>query len=835
MRSVFFGFWLMCSLLNAQVKVRIQWLDADGAPAPFVSFGLTGGQRPMSMITNLDGEAICTLSPFFKGTVMTTDPRFKKFSTRIFLGASDTLLRFQLTPKISQNEQEILDLEGNPAQRMIHEAIRRRVWNQRRQEQMTMDAVTGVRITVDTVRAHFPRFWVFSQVPDSSKKGVQYVSQSFSHLYFKAFSSNIFEDITDFREAGDRRQWPFAYDARGIHQFNLYQSESTPLAFSDELFISPISWGAFQYYRFSVIEKFYRSGVRIHRIKVTPINPYGPVWSGEICIAEGSWALQEVRLSIKDPAPIYRVDSLVYEMDGRRFPGDFWYSIRTSMKAWKRIYGTDITYEVFATYHHHQFPEDSLSVPLLQKYRLTDKALNYDEAFWSKWATALPEEEKDFCAQDSILQLQCRKPDDLPVESHVPPFKWTDLLLGRTTQNEAKRSYLFFDGLLNDKMEFNTVEGFVLKQSLHWKRAWRNGWMMHAEPIIRYGFQDRVFKAKGRLKWENPLHSQSWTLEGGRWMNQINQSEPIHSIINSIYTLLLRRNFMKLYRQDYVKVQYNRELVNGLYMSAGMEWSSRTTLENTSDFSLIPYPGRDFSPNNPNMAFDPDYQLLGHRRMLWTLGLTFKPFQPHGQYLTEKKVFPSPLPVVSVFFSTATPWLGSKAHYSLVSFAISQDIPLRLLGTGSYIFKAGYYLSTKEMTYLDYTHFLGEQTYFLGSSANATYLDQFRALDYYQYSTNRPYIEVHFQHNFRGFPLTQIPLLKKLRFNHYAGLNALVIFDNNFSNYSEVYYGVDNILGAIKPLRWFNLRVDVAMRVRETGFFAPTVLVGLGTRFFERR
>ena len=87
MRSVFFGFWLMCSLLNAQVKVRIQWLDADGAPAPFVSFGLTGGQRPMSMITNLDGEATCTLSPFFKGTVMTTDPRFKKFSTRIFLGA----------------------------------------------------------------------------------------------------------------------------------------------------------------------------------------------------------------------------------------------------------------------------------------------------------------------------------------------------------------------------------------------------------------------------------------------------------------------------------------------------------------------------------------------------------------------------------------------------------------------------------------------------------------------------------------------------------------------------------------------------------------------------
>ena len=270
-------------------------------------------------------------------------------------------------------------------------------------------------------------------------------------------------------------------------------------------------------------------------------------------------------------------------------------------------------------------------------------------------------------------------------------------------------------------------------------------------------------------------------------------------------------------------------------MSLGVEWAARTTLENTTDFSLIPYPNRDFSPNNPNMAFDPNYQLLGHRRLLWTMGFTFKPFQPYGQYLTEKRVFPSPLPVVSVFFSSATPWLGSQAHYSMVSFAISQDIPLRLLGTGSYIFKAGYYLSTKEMTYLDYTHFLGEQTYFLGSSANATYLDQFRALDYYQYSTNRPYIEVHFQHNFRGFPLTQIPLLKKLRLNHYTGLNALVIFDGNLSNYSEVYYGVDNLLGAIKPLRWFNLRVDVAMRVRETGFFAPTVLVGLGTRFFERR
>lgn len=835
MRSLFLGFWLLCHVLGAQVKVRFQWVDADGAPAPFVSFNLLGTHRPLAMITNLDGESSCTLPPFFKGMVVVTDPRFKKNTERVWIGQRDTLLLFKLVAKPASSDPNDLELEDNPAHKVIHEAIRRRVWNLRRQEQITMDAFTGVRVRVDTVRAHFPRFWVFSQVPDSSQQGVQYMSQSLSHLYFKAFSTNIFEDITDFREAGDRRQWPFAYDARGIHQFSLYQSETTPLAFSDELFISPISWGAFQYYRFSLIEKFYRSGVRIHRIKVSPVNPYGPVWSGEICIAEGSWALQEVRLAIKDPAPMYRVDSLVYEMDGRRFPGDFWYPVRTSLKAWKRIYGTDISYEVFSTYHNHLFPEDSLSIPLLQKYRLPEKALHYDDAFWSKWATALPEEERNFCAQDSIHQLQCKLTDQGFGEAPAQPFKWSHLLLGRTSVNEAKRSYLFFDGILNDKMEFNTVEGWVLKQSLHWKKTWRNGWTMHVEPIVRYGFQDRVFKAKGRLKWEQPSHNQTWTLEGGRWMNQINQAEPIHPIINSIYTLMLRRNFMKLYRQDFLKAHYARELVNGLYMSLGVEWASRTTLENTTDFSLIPYPNRDFTPNNPNMGFDPNYQLLGHRRLLWTIGLTFKPFQPHGQFLSEKRVFPSPLPVVSVFFSSATPWLGSQANYSLLSFAISQDIPLRLLGTGSYIFKAGYYLSTKEMTYLDYTHFLGEQTYFLGSSANATYLDQFRALDYYQYSTNRPFIEVHFQHNFRGFPLTQIPLLKKLRLNHYTGLNALVIFDGNLSNYSEVYYGVDNLLGAIKPLRWFNLRVDVAMRVRETGFFAPTVLVGLGTRFFERR
>lgn len=832
-------FVLLCwaSTLSAQIRVTIMLTEPAGEPAPFVPFELAGKKRPVSLITDWDGKAEALLPPNYRFQIQTSDPRYKRIITKARTGSGDTLLKFTLEPKPNQDQ-----LKGNinwddPADYIISEAIKRRVWNHRRQDHMSMLALSSVRVYVDTVRSNFPRFWLFSQIPDSQWQGTAYISQAISQLQFREQSSTVHEHVLQFREAGDPEMWPFSRDARRFHQFSLYQSEATPLAFSDEMFISPVAWGAFQYYRYKRTETYYLSGIRMHRIAVEPRNRFGPVWAGEIVLAEGSWALQEARLRIRVPAPVYLVDSVEYFMQCRLIGNDRWYPVSGSMKAWKRIYGTDIRYEIQTAYFDHNADNPSGQFPLLMQYNLPPSVVEMDDKNWNSPIFETDSGEQALVRKKiQLIQWQSGQTDSAsPLPQFRPKIGIHQIMMGFNAENPVKRTQWEVDGIINDKMEFNTVEGFTLKHAFVFRKQFASGWLMEWIPMLRYGFQDKELKGKSLLKFSHPRHFRTMELEGGRWLFQINQSDPIHPIINSIYTLLLRKNYMKLYRSDFVRFRYSEEMLNGLYISGGLEWASRSTLENTTDFSLIPYPGQDFTPNNPNAATDPDYVLTNHRRLHISAGITYKPFQRYGVYLQEKRIYPSSMPVISLFYKGAVPLLGGDARFGLVEFSIAQDIPLRLFGTGSYTFKAGQYLSTKNMTYLDFTHFLGEQTYFLGSSANATYLDQFRALDYYQYSTNRPYIELHYQHNFRGFLLSQIPGIRKLRWNHYVGLNTLVIFDGNPSNYTEVYYGVDNVLGAIKALNWFNLRFDVAMRVRETGFYAPSLLVGLGTRFYNRR
>ena len=58
---------------------------------------------------------------------------------------------------------------------------------------------------------------------------------------------------------------------------------------------------------------------------------------------------------------------------------------------------------------------------------------------------------------------------------------------------------------------------------------------------------------------------------------------------------------------------------------------------------------------------------------------------------------------------------------------------------------------------MDYLHVSGNQLRFLQNS-----LDSFNLLDYYSMSTNNKYAEAHFEHNFKGFILSKIPLINVL-------------------------------------------------------------------------
>jgi hypothetical protein len=99
---------------------------------------------------------------------------------------------------------------------------------------------------------------------------------------------------------------------------------------------------------------------------------------------------------------------------------------------------------------------------------------------------------------------------------------------------------------------------------------------------------------------------------------------------------------------------------------------------------------------------------------------------------------------------------------------------------------------------MDYLHANGNQLKLAPPNRNSS----FGLLNYYKFSTNDKYAEVHLEHNFKGRLLRNIPLLNTLNFHVVA--NAKGLFTGGRKPYSEFSLGLDNIgIG-----KWRFLRID---------------------------
>jgi hypothetical protein len=148
---------------------------------------------------------------------------------------------------------------------------------------------------------------------------------------------------------------------------------------------------------------------------------------------------------------------------------------------------------------------------------------------------------------------------------------------------------------------------------------------------------------------------------------------------------------------------------------------------------------------------------------------------------------------------------------------IDDNIKLGLFGTFAYRLKGGYFLTSKYVEFMDYKHFDGNQTIL----ANNDYLNSFKLLPYYTYSTKNWYAEAHAEHHFNGFIFNKVPLLKKYRIQEVVG--GHVLFNDKLDQYYEINFGIEHILQII--------RIDYILGYGPYGKFNQGFVIGLGLEF----
>jgi hypothetical protein len=324
----------------------------------------------------------------------------------------------------------------------------------------------------------------------------------------------------------------------------------------------------------------------------------------------------------------------------------------------------------------------------------------------------------------------------------------------------------------------------------------------------------------GTANWKyvfKPEKFESVNVKVGTTAQQFNGNDPINATMNTSYTLFDNENFMKLYKKSYASFGYRKELINGLIVNFNTEYAERSSLRNTAFDLWVDNKTKLFTSNDPLRPHTDDSSFAVNNSFIVELGFSIRFKQKYYTRPHQKIIVGSKFPIINVQYTKAIPGLNTKADYDLAKMVIDDNIKLGLFGTFAYRLKGGYFLTSKYVEFMDYKHFDGNQTIL----ANNDYLNSFKLLPYYTYSTKNWYAEAHAEHHFNGFIFNKVPLLKKYRIQEVVG--GHVLFNDKLDQYYEINFGIEHILQII--------RVDYILGYGPYGKFNQGFVIGLGLEF----
>ncbi|MEI8136252.1 MAG: DUF5686 family protein, partial [Bacteroidota bacterium] len=348
-------------------------------------------------------------------------------------------------------------------------------------------------------------------------------------------------------------------------------------------------------------------------------------------------------------------------------------------------------------------------------------------------------------------------------------------------------------GLITNGVQYNTVEGLNLSYNFSVNKEYENLKAHRFTGKVRYGFSNYLWGGEvGYNYFYNPKKFSRIGFKVKSITEQYNQLDPISPLVNSIYSLFLNENFMKVFKETGAESSYFTEIKNGIFFSSLVKYLERDALRNTSNLLLVDDKTKLFSSNDPRNDFNHDSLFKTNNAFSAEITLSFRFKQKYVSLPNQKIVTGTKYPKLSVSYKKAFPVFNTKADYDLASAMIYDEINLGLFGRLGFRLKGGGFVNTNKLLFMDFKYFLGNQTLFNTND----YLSSFRLLPYYTYSADKWFTEAHAEHHFNGFIINKIPILKNLKMQEVIGGHLLM--SNKLQHYYEINFGIENIFRVLR-------------------------------------
>lgn len=841
--------WLFLSVLhilcNTGIAQRVtgRITDADGKALPFASLLVKG--TTLGTTANNQGDYFLELAPG-KYTLIAQYVGYQRQEKQLLLTEKPGILNFSLERlELSLKEVVVRPNAEDPAYEIMRNAIRKRPDYENPLDSFTCEAYIKTLIRTRKLPDRIMGQKIEQEDKrdmgvDSAGKGILFLSESLTRIAFKKPNKMKLEVLSG-RQSGSN-----GYGFNFPSFINFYNNNVTVFTsqISPRGFVSPVASGAMGFYHYHYLGSFFEEGKEINQIEVRPKRKFEPLFSGIINITEGDWRIHSLELMVTKEAQLELMDTLRIKQIHVPVTSGVWQVKDQVIDFSFNFLGIQAVGSFLNVYNKYE------TEPAFRRRYFNNVVVQYDTAVNKKsrayWDSIRPlpldpEEATNFHTRDSSFsarQETARSPATIDsLRRHQRPVTVKSIFwngFGRSNFSPVSPSRLDWEPLLR-LLEYNTAEGLVAQARFSVRKylpALKR--QVQITPLLRYGFSNThlngsvaLTMTKRAFTWDEEggtLQRRSWTLEGGKKVSQYNRNNPISPLVNSLYTLLDRRNYLKNYESWFGELRYFQRTDNGWQYQGYMRIEDRLPLENTSNFSIFGSRNTKlFTPNYPfekiNAPFD------RHQAMLIGASVQFQPGQRYIQFPQGKRPIGSKYPTLALAFEKGIKkLLGSDADFDKWQFSVWDDMNLKLAGKLQYRFGLGGFLNKKTVAIQDYQHFNGNQLFFASE-----YRNSFQLAPYYSNSTVASlYATAHLEHHFNGLLTNKIPFFRRLNWYLVGGSNAFYV--NRENNYVELFAGLENILKVLRVdlvAAYLNgNKASVAVRLGMGGLLGNAVRIG---------
>lgn len=760
---------------------------------PFATVIVKGTK--FTTISNVDGEYKLTL-PAGNYEIIFQYIGYARKVEKISLNAS-AVLNINLVPDgISLKEVEI-NAGEDPANPVIRSALRKRRYYLEQIESYSCKAyIKGLQKIEETPKNMATLIQLAGgEASDTAYfKGVIYLSESVSSYYYRKPDEEK-EIMESSKVSGDNRS--FSFNKLAEMKINFYKNQIDLYNLSDRSMTSPLNENAFLFYKYYLQGIITDEGKKIYKIKVVPKRSNDPCFSGMIYIQDSTWRITSADFLLTKANKIKFVDTLYIKQQHTSIIGDsIWLPLNLSFGFDFKAFGFKGTGYFNANLSDYELnPQIGKDFFKNETLKVEEDANKKDSVYWNQLRKIpLTQEEKnDYREKDSLFKIRESVVYKDSMDHVRNRINVRDIFLGYTYIRSNKKMSVSFPGIVTDAVQYNTVEGLNISYKFSATRTFENFSRKTIQGKIRYGFANLLWGAElGYTHFYKPKRFSSYGFKIKSITEQYNRNEPIIPVLNSVYSLFVNENYMKLYRESGFELNYFSEIENGLYFSGKLSYMQRDALQNSSNVLIIDDTKKLYSSNNPQNPSDDSPAFSTHNALTGEFSLLIRFKQKYYTLPYQKIITGSKYPKVNFNYRAGIPTLYSLVHFHMLSLSVYDELKLGLLGRFGFRAKGGKFLSSKNMYFMDYKHFMGNQTIYTVND----YLNCFRLLPYYTYSTNNWYLEGHAEHHFLGLLTDKLPLIKLLDAEEVVGFHYLS--NNLLSSYMEINFGLEKIFKVLR-------------------------------------